>query len=205
MRRHLEALHMLTAILWFTALVGAGLGAAVVFPALKPLNPQLPDFAAYTGEHWRIAAGHVGNRLFAISDAFQLACPIVCTLLLVPAVLGSRADGDGSRAKLGVLGIARLLLLAIAVVLGLYQSLILGPHMRETIEAFWAAARAGNMEAAAPLQSAFDADHPKARFVMESSALAVLGVIVTGLWKRADCGLQTADSTTKTVNSEQED
>jgi hypothetical protein len=201
MRRHLEALHLFTTILWFTALVGAGLGAAVVFPTLKPLNPQLPDFAAYTGEHWRIAAGHVGNRLFAVSDAFQLVCPIVCTLFLLPVVFGKRVQADGTRAKLGALGIARLILLAIAVVLGLYQSLILGPHMRETIEAFWAAARAGNMEAAAPLQTAFDADHPKARFVMESSAFAVLGVIVTGLWRKADSGLQTAGSTTKTGNS----
>ncbi|HLO39786.1 MAG TPA: hypothetical protein VK176_02095 [Phycisphaerales bacterium] len=183
MRRHFEALHILAAILWFTALMSAGLGAAVAFPVLKPLNPHLPDFAQFPGEHWRIAGGAIGNRLFTISDIFQLAGPIVCTLFFIPILLRERSTA-AEAPRLGGITIARSVILLLACALGLYQSLILGPDMRHTIEAFWSAARAGNLDTAASLQAAFDASHPKARIIMESSALLTFLLIILGLWSR---------------------
>ena len=52
--------------LWLGVLLVSGLTAAVAFPTMKPLAPQLPDYAAVS-DHWKITAGAIANRVFTVA------------------------------------------------------------------------------------------------------------------------------------------
>lgn len=175
----LETLHALFTSLWLSALVGAGLGAAVVFPQMKSLAPALPEYAAYTGEHWKIAGGHVGMTLFAIADKVQIVCAL-CSVIVLAVIFKQRSASD-SRG----LAIARGAFLVIAAGLATYHVFFLAPRMMGTVQEFWLAAKAGDMAQAGALQSAFDADHPLSRIIMESTALAVAASLLLGVYDAA--------------------
>ncbi|MGQ0628913.1 MAG: hypothetical protein ACT4PL_12535 [Phycisphaerales bacterium] len=68
LRRSLLALHTFALGLWFGSLIMSGVAAAVLFPTLKRLDPTLGAYPKYTGSHWLLAAGHVAEIVFYISD-----------------------------------------------------------------------------------------------------------------------------------------
>lgn len=173
----LPAIHLVALATWFGALLAAGLTAALVFPAMRRVAPILPDFAAYPGEHWKIAAGSVANRVFLVVDSIQLACAVIAilTLGLTFAAAGKAVPGLRIRPPLGG---ARLALLTIASTLLCYELFILSPRMAIHLSDYWAAAREGRLAAADIAKAAFDADHPTASGVLSTTAVAVLLSIV---------------------------
>lgn len=151
-----------------------GAAAAVIFPVVKALDPTLPEYAAYTGPHWRLAAGHIASRIFLISDAIQLGCVILCGLTLGVIVLSSEAW-----TKPFVTGL-RLVALLAAVSLLTYAFAFLGPRMNTNMLTYWEAARNGDNETALAHQTAFDDDHPKASRVMVGSFLCAMLLTTAG-------------------------
>jgi hypothetical protein len=151
-----------------------GVAAAVIFPVTRELNPQLPDFAEFTGPHWRIAAGTVAAKIFLISDAIQLGCIIICGLTLGAVVI--TAEGWLRPIATSI----RLIALFCAVGLLTYSFSFLGPRMNTNMVNYWDAARAGDNESAAGFQAAFDSDHPTATKVMIGSFLCSLLVTSSG-------------------------
>ncbi|RNC81928.1 MAG: hypothetical protein ED559_09130 [Phycisphaera sp.] len=151
-----------------------GAAAAVIFPVVKTLDPTLPEYAAYTGPHWRLAAGHVASRIFLISDAVQLGCIIITGLTLGVIALSAEAW-----AKPIVTGLRIISLLA-AISLMTYSFAFLGPRMNTNMVNYWDAAKTGDNESALAHQQAFDKDHPTASRVMVGSFLCALLLNTSG-------------------------
>src|SRR5690349_21676927 len=57
MLRIVQTIHVVAAGVWLGSLVMTGAYAGLVFRTMRTLNPSLPDFGAYPGEHWRLAGG----------------------------------------------------------------------------------------------------------------------------------------------------
>jgi hypothetical protein len=174
----LEATHLVSAAVWLGALLGAGGSAAMLFPAMRALRPRLEDFAGYPGEHWKLAAGQVAQKLFVACDTVQLLCAGVCFLTL--GLVLSRMKKEGGRARGGML--VRALALTVAMGLVCYQLFVLGPRMYANSREYWDSARAGEVERANAAQAAFAKDHPTSTNVLGGTATAVLMLIVSGAW-----------------------
>lgn len=180
----LEATHLVSAAVWLAALLGAGGSAAMLFPRMKDLEPRLEAFAAYPGEHWKIAAGQVAMRLFLACDAVQMVCAGACFLTL--GLVLSRMKKEGVSA--GGAMLIRALALTVSMGLLCYQLFILGPRMQSNVQAFWTLAKAGEVARAAEFENAFSADHPTSTNVLGGTAAAVLMLIVSGAWSLAGRG-----------------
>lgn len=166
LERPVEAVHAAVLAVWFAGLVGAGLAAAVAFPQLKHLDARVPDFAAYPGEHWLIAGGHIGRVVFAVADRVQLGCSAAAVLTLAAATRGGWLSGAWAALRWAPL--------AAAAGLAVYFGLVLLPRMDHNVGAFWDAARAGDAAKAAQFRAAFDADHPTSSRTLQASAVCVL-------------------------------
>ncbi len=181
LRPLLESVHIFTLAIWGGSLAFTAVTAAVAFPTMRKLDPRLPEFAAYEGEHWRIAAGHIANRLFLINDMVQLAGVLVTLLTFGLLLLTTK------RAAAGVLWpyVLRAVLLSAASILVAYQLFILAPRMQTNLQAFWDAARAGDAARAEALRSAFEVDHPTASNVLVATGVCVLLSLLTAAWSAA--------------------
>jgi hypothetical protein len=136
----------------------------LIFSQMKKLQPSLPEYAAYTGEHWKIAGGMVANKVFVIVDYVQLSCAILAILTLGLTLLAANQAVPKYRPPLA--GV-RILFLSIACALFCYQLFILAPPMAVHLNDFWVAAKDGKMAIADAEQAAFDADHPTASNVLK--------------------------------------
>ncbi|MFN7020224.1 MAG: hypothetical protein ACK4WH_02710 [Phycisphaerales bacterium] len=180
-RAWLETIHHLALALWLGVIVAAGAFAAIVFPTMKSLEPALPGFAGYSGPHWRIAGGKLGQQIFLLTDIVQFACVVVtvATLLCLFVTLGASPQRRRPAAWFRTLGLS----LAFASAAG--QILIVGPQMNGALKNFWAAAGAGNAELAAIHQGAFDQLHPIASWLLAGSAVGLLAALTAGIWSLA--------------------
>lgn len=167
-----RSLHALALAAWLAATFGAGLGAAILFPLMKTLAPHVPEYARYSGEHWRLAAGIPANRLFEVSNVVSIASAAVALATLMPMVVASR------RARLGRawVTVEAVLVVAAAAVLA-HHAVVRFPRMQEHWRDFVAAAHAGNNDDAGDAQRAFDADHPGASRVLSAMALLLAGAV----------------------------
>lgn len=159
--------------LWLGAMVLTGAAAAMAFPITRELAPELPAFAAYPKDHWSIAAGHVMNRVFGVCDTlgFVMACVGTLALLVSEAVIGWRTPGP--------LAVLRSVATVAALALVSYALFLLRPSMVADLDAFWAAARSGQIEQADTARAAFDAMHPRASMLLSTQAgLALLAVLL---------------------------
>ncbi|GJQ29781.1 MAG: hypothetical protein HBSAPP03_16650 [Phycisphaerae bacterium] len=170
-RAFCDALCLASFALWLGVVIMSGIVAAVAFPTMKSLNPSLPDFAAYPGEHWTIAAGHVARRVFDLGAMLQAGCAAIACVTLTGSALG-----DPRRPRRIPFARAIALLLAVGI-LG-YWRLSLTPTMDADLDAFWAAARAGNTESADAHKAAFNAAHPVAARTLSFTALFVFAGLV---------------------------
>jgi hypothetical protein len=178
-RRLCEIAHLTSLAVWLGSLVMTGVAAAVVFPTLRGLDPTLPAYAAYQGEHWRLAAGHVASRLFLACDLIQFGAVLAAAFTFALSVL---AFGLPSRRVTTALRGA--LLVALTALLA-YQFIILAPEMNASLRRYWEQARAGDTAAAERFRIAFEADHPLATRLLIADAALVLALLVTGLWAQS--------------------
>ncbi|MEM0915299.1 MAG: hypothetical protein AAGK09_11900 [Planctomycetota bacterium] len=175
LRRFLEVVHMTAAGLWLGVAVGTGAAAAILFPTLKELEPTLATYPDYTGEHWRLAAGHVAARLFAFSDVVGFFCLMLAGLTLCIIAATRQVWIQTPRITL-----ARLSSLGLAILASGYNIFILAPRMNGNLDDYWTAAAAGDNEAALAAQQAFMADHTPASNTMAAVAIAALALTMTG-------------------------
>ncbi|GAB5495692.1 MAG: hypothetical protein Phyf2KO_07720 [Phycisphaerales bacterium] len=191
-------MHLTFAGLWMGALAMTGAAAAVIFPVVKALDPSLPEYAAYSGPHWRLAAGHVASRIFLISDAVQLGCIIITGLTLGVIALSVEAW-----AKPIVTGLRIIALLA-AVSLMTYSFAFLGPRMNTNMVSYWDAAKTGDNESALAYQQAFDEDHPTASRVMVGSFLCALLLTTSGAFAASGAASRTASPVSANIRTLEE-
>ena len=181
-RKLADTVHTAGLGVWLGVVLMSGAAAAVIFPTVKALNPSLPAFSAYTGDHWMIAAGRVADRTFAVSDAAQF----VCALLAGAGLVLGQPIGDASwRTPRSAL---RITFFSGAITALAYQLFVLAPRMNANLQGHWTAAAGGDNAAAQALREAFTADHPTASTTL--GVIAALVAICLGLaaWPKAAGG-----------------
>lgn len=166
LRAFADGLALVALGLWLGVVVMSGLVAAISFPIMKSVSPSLAEFSAYPGEHWPIAAGHIARRVFDIGAVLQGGCAAISCLMLAVSVW---ADSRRPRPIQAVRTIA--LLLAVGTLA--YWRLSLSPTMDHDLDAFWAAAKAGNTELADTHKAAFNTAHPIAARALSFLALFI--------------------------------
>lgn len=175
LRRFLEVVHLTAAGLWLGVAVATGAAAAIIFPTVKDLEPTLAVYPDYTGEHWRLAAGHIAARLFAFGDVVGFFCLMLAGLSLCIIAAMRHVWIRTPRITL-----ARLAALGLAILAAGYNIFILGPRMNSNLSDYWTAAAAGDSDAALAAQQAFMADHTPASNTLAAIAIAALALTITG-------------------------
>jgi len=160
----------------FAVVAMTGVVAAVVFPTVRDLGPVLPDHAAYTGPHWSLVAGVVAERVFRIGM-------LIIGFALAGASLG--VLGLTIRSPQRRLPIARAGLLIATVGLFLAHAGWLQPRMNRAADAYRAAARVGDNQAAGDAKAEFDAMHPTASRLIGATTIAAFGLFVCAAWAAA--------------------
>lgn len=175
-RAFLEAIHLTAAGICTGALLMTGVTAAILFPAVKKLDPELPGFAAYDGEHWRIVGGHIGDPMFFSVDVVQFVA-LLLTFGTLTAIAFSRHEST-RRLSFAV----RSLALLVAFVTFCWRFFIVTPPMNVALKAYWKAAAAGDNDAAAAHQGVFDAGHGSSSTLMQITLVAMLVATFAGIW-----------------------
>ena len=137
---------------------------------MKSLAPALPGFRVPVEHHWSIAAGHVMN-------------PAFFAVMIAGVLLGGVAFLAWKQ-----LGARRRFVLVIALLLAVGTLAGLGLPMRAHLDAYWSAARAGEIEAAAAAKSRFDALHPWSSRAMGTQAGVVALALVMAIASRRTTG-----------------
>mgnify|MGYP000934491492 CR=1 FL=1 len=101
-----EAMHAMALAMWLAALAGAGLAAAIAFPAMKSLQPSLPDFPGAVPDHWMIAGGHIGRPAFMIADRASLLAAALAVITLAIVTRLGRVHGAWLAVRWACVGIA---------------------------------------------------------------------------------------------------
>ncbi|TVQ63611.1 MAG: hypothetical protein EA378_01630 [Phycisphaerales bacterium] len=175
-RKIAETIHFVALGVWLGAILTTGMGAAMLFPTVRDLAPSAPKFAEYTGEHWRIVAGHVGAGLFLNADVVQFVCAFVAIFTAGVSVIlmgrNWRTLGTGGR----------MVLLSCALTAFSYGFFIHTPQANAHLVAYWQAAEAGDLETATAEQRAFAAMHPTSTTILGLTAFSVLGAMSVGLF-----------------------
>lgn len=156
----------------------AGVSAAIVFPTTRALAPRLPAYEAFVGEHWKIAAGHVQQRIFLACDAGQLVCGGVAFLTLGLMLIGVGVPRLDKRAATTV----RVLATAAALIVLCFHMLVLSPRMQRNLTAYWSNAEGGRQAEAEVAQAAFEVDHPTASRAFSLLAACVAASLVASVW-----------------------
>ena len=158
--------------LWMAAMVAAGVAAAGVFATLPDLNPTLPEFAALDPSlHGRLASGLITEPIFTASDIAQVVLSCIVLLCIVLHFTG----GAGRHRPFARICWTTTSLLAMGCLWA--RLLLVMPRMNSELQAYRSAARNGDTELATATYDAFNAMHPTASTLMESSALLAMVAI----------------------------
>lgn len=153
--------------LWCNCLIMSAIAAALLFPAMKALNPSLPEYQAIApDQHWLIAAGQPQQEIFKVVDVITIVCMAVCLAATV------------ARLRRRALPRALGALIAVTLLLGIARSAYVMPHMFDDAGRYWSAARAGDMATATPLRERFDKWHTPASRLLSAEAIAALATFV---------------------------
>lgn len=171
-----ETAHITALAVWLGTIGMTAVAAAVIFPQMRELDPTLPGYPKYTGEHWMLAAGHIANRIFVIGDMIQAACAVVAGLTLAAALMARRFSPFGISAGLRMIG----MLVAFGSLS--YQFGSLRPDMRRNLDQYWVAAQEGRNEDAEMYRTRFRELHPAASRSLAIGGGAVLVALLAGGW-----------------------
>jgi hypothetical protein len=175
--RLFHAVHISALGVWLGSLILAGATAAIIFPMSKRLGVTLPDYQAYTGEHWRLAAGIIQARVFTILDIVQLVCCVLAVPTIGYTLLMRRVTGRAG----STIRVVALLLLVFSLTAQLF---FLHPPMDTVLHNYWETARAGDNPAAAENLAAFEKFHGPATWILAFDALAVATALAFGSYAR---------------------
>lgn len=167
----LEAVQVAAWATWSGALLVTGLTAYFVFTLLKGLDPALPEFSAYEGEHWRLLGGYVAERLFIGADVVGFLA--IC----IGGGAFALASWKGHPHPRSWTAAIRALLVMAMVAIMTYRFAVLDPAMQIDLAAYRQAAALGDTANALAMQTEYDAHHKTASNVMVASLLVSLSAL----------------------------
>lgn len=179
MRRVLHICQMINVSalgIWVGALLMSGAAAAIIFPTMRELRPELALYSGYTGEHWRLAGGVVASRVFFVSDIVQFACAALSAATLAFLAVAQARTGRS------LLMSARVLLMGVLMMVFCYGFFIVSPRMSVNLDAYWRAAAAAQTPKADEARARFDADHPTASALMQTTAGLAFVALLLAAW-----------------------
>jgi hypothetical protein len=174
-----ETVHVVALALWLGFVVAAGTFAATVFGVTKDLDPRLPGYESYTGEHYLIVGGKMAQTVFFVTDIVQFACTLLAVATLI-AVFGIRRAESRRPAMLVRMSSVVVAMAAVASLL-----MIVNPKITSATRAYWEAARAGDTALALSHKAIAGDTHPYASALMVTAAVSVLLALVAAVWSLA--------------------
>ncbi len=166
-RAVLETVHLTALGVWVGALGMTAAVAAIIFPAMRDLDPVVERFAAYPQDHWVIAAGWVMARVFFALDVAQLGCAALAVVTIFGLFIMKKTPTRWRR--------LRMVLVIGTVGSVLWYVLMVAQPMNADLASFWREAQAGNVAEADAYRAAFDARHPVASRFMGITGAAGAG------------------------------
>lgn len=185
LRRLVDAVHLLSIVLWIAALAGAGIAAMGVFSTLPTLDLELKEFTPYferaggvpdedlAREHGRVAGGMVMAPIFTTTDRAQNLLASIAVATLVIQLWCHRRAWPLRRTS----NTLRALCVVAAAALVALHALHFAPRMNDALNGWWDAAREGDFAAAATARAAFDADHLRADALFRTRILLLLAAV----------------------------
>lgn len=164
--------------IWIGALLLAATAAAIIFPTVKALDPELYTFAKYTGEHWRITAGIPAQKIFFSADIVQLICAALACAGMIVLIVTRAVEPWNHRVTSGMI---RSIPLTIVMMLFGVHLFFISPSMSSNWVQFLAHAKAGEMELATPFQEKFASMHPVSTKILGSLLVALLITLLAAL------------------------
>lgn len=175
-RAFCETVHLASLGIWLGFVLASGTAAAILFPTIKSLNPSLPGFQTYPRDHWLIAGGHVGQKIFMAVDIAQFTFALLAGLTFAALI------GFLGLPKKRPATIIRACGLGFALAFAAGQVIILGPRMHHLMRNFWAAAQEGNITSADLFRAQFEQSHPIGSALLYGSCISVFVTLIAGLW-----------------------
>jgi hypothetical protein len=172
--RHLGlAVFWLSLTLWVSAVVAAGVTATASFVTLPKQDLTMHDYdGADPDTHGALAAGLVAAPVFRYADIAQVVLAPITTIMLVWLLARS------SRPR-SIANILRTVCIAAAVGLVAWRVLLIMPVMNRQLEAYHAAAAAGDASLAAQHRASFEMHHPQAARMYNVTLWLLLAAVVT--------------------------
>ena len=170
-----NAVYWLALAVWLSVLVTAGVSAVAVFTTLGEMDVSLSAFAAFEPDesvvpnaHAHLAAGHVLEPVFTLVDFVQFA---VIPLMLITLIAQFTVFQQKIRRPANLI---RTGCIVIATGLFAFHALGTAPQMNRDLNAYWDAAKDGDVTAALQHREAFNRRHPMAEAVLTSNLLLVV-------------------------------
>ncbi len=176
-----ESVHVLALAVWLGALMTGGISAALLFPAMRELDPRLPGFEGFGGEHWKLGAGRVQAGVFLFTDLVQLGAAGVAFLTIGLRLIGAGVERAARRAAT----VVRTVGVGAAVVMLTVNLMLLTPRMTPHLKAYWTLAAEGRTEEALAEAEEFASLHPAASRVLGGTAVAVIVALGAAAWSLA--------------------
>ncbi|MFG0284119.1 MAG: hypothetical protein ACF8R7_06820 [Phycisphaerales bacterium JB039] len=166
-----QALHISALSVWLTALVVGAASAILGFRTMRQQEPTLPGFAGYEGEHWRLLAGYMADRVFLMVDAVGVVAVLVAGMTLAVGVARGLRIG-----RIGALVRAAAVLLSAAVLSA--NIFLVRPLLDQAVTEYREAAMAGDTTTALQKRDRYDQRHAIARSMMTGLAALVAVALI---------------------------
>lgn len=164
-------------ILWVSAIITAGMSAAMAFPTMHEYEVIVPKFDAFDhSAHWSIAAGLLMERMFFVTDIVQL---VVAIVVIIGLGVGYSTSARSIKHPMELM---RTICIAGAALMLAYRMFLLAPEMNRDLHGYWNAAEQGNVEVAAKHRDAFQSKHPTATRLYGISMVLLLAGAAATAW-----------------------
>ena len=167
--------YWLALTIWLAVLVTAGVSAVAVFTTLGEMDVSLeayatfePDESVVPNAHAHLAAGHVLEPVFTLVSFVQFA---LIPLMLITLIAQFTVFQQKIRRPANLI---RTACIVIAAGLFAFHALARAPQMNRDLQAYWDAAKDGNVTAALEHREAFNRRHPTAEAVLNATLLLVV-------------------------------
>ena len=167
--------YWLALTIWLAVLVTAGVSAVAVFTTLGEMDVSLEAYAAFEPDesdvpnaHAHLAAGHVLEPVFTLVSFVQFA---LIPLMLITLIAQFTVFQQKIRRPANLI---RTACIVIAAGLFVFHALARAPQMNRDLQAYWDAAKDGNVTAALEHREAFNRRHPTAEAVLNATLLLVV-------------------------------